>query len=212
MFIFWCFRIKIQLHLRFLNFLCEKKCKKKWVRSRRKKAFCLLAISLTIPILPIGRLVSGVKVLVITIANVFGCLMALLPIGNEVRWICIPIWLWRFAGACPLCTIGVRVRAKGHCFTSIVSCLFAAIGRKNSSAFSCLVMNMQFPLAKLHTTMCIWCHENVWLHTAWQCCNNLVDPASSHMLVSKIKPCMSQFKPRYGETANGSLKQLWSLW
>ena len=38
--------------------------------------------------------------------------------------------------------------------------------------------------------------------------NNLVDPASSHMLVSKIKPCMSQYKLLNGETANGSLKQL----
>ena len=37
---------------------------------------------------------------------------------------------------------------------------------------------------------------------------NLVDPASSPMLVSKIKPCMSQYKLLYGETANGSLKQL----
>ena len=36
---------------------------------------------------------------------------------------------------------------------------------------------------------------------------NLVDPASSHMLVSKIKPCMSKYKPLYGETANGSLNQ-----
>ena len=30
-----------------------------------------------------------------------------------------------------------------------------------------------------------------------------VDPAGSHMLVSKIKPCMSQYKLLYGETANG---------
>ena len=37
---------------------------------------------------------------------------------------------------------------------------------------------------------------------------NLVDPASSHMLVSKIKPCMSQYKSFYDETAKGSLKQL----
>ena len=37
----------------------------------------------------------------------------------------------------------------------------------------------------------------------------LVDPASNHMLVSKIKPCMSKYKPLYtGETANGSLNQL----
>jgi hypothetical protein len=35
---------------------------------------------------------------------------------------------------------------------------------------------------------------------------NLVDPASSHMLVSKIKPCMSQHKFLHGEAANGSLK------
>jgi hypothetical protein len=36
----------------------------------------------------------------------------------------------------------------------------------------------------------------------------LVDPASSHMLVSKIKPCMSKNKPLNGESANGSLNQL----
>ena len=35
----------------------------------------------------------------------------------------------------------------------------------------------------------------------------LVDPASSRMLVSKIKPCMSKYKPLHGETANGSLNQ-----
>jgi hypothetical protein len=33
----------------------------------------------------------------------------------------------------------------------------------------------------------------------------LVDSASSHMLVSKIKPCTSKYKHLYGETANGSL-------
>jgi hypothetical protein len=36
----------------------------------------------------------------------------------------------------------------------------------------------------------------------------LVDSASSHMLVSKIKPCMSKYKQLYCETANGSLYQL----
>ena len=41
---------------------------------------------------------------------------------------------------------------------------------------------------------------------------NLGDPASSHMLVSKIKPCMSQYKLLNGETANGSLKQLSFIW
>ena len=38
--------------------------------------------------------------------------------------------------------------------------------------------------------------------------SNLVDPASSHTLVSKIKPCMSKYKQLYSETANGSLYQL----
>ena len=47
-----------------------------------------------------------------------------------------------------------------------------------------------------------------YLHFSLDCRTNLVDPASSHMLVSKIKPCMSQYKLLYGETANGSLKQL----
>ena len=40
----------------------------------------------------------------------------------------------------------------------------------------------------------------------------LVDSASSHMLVSKIKPCMSKYKQLYGETANGSLNQLSFIW
>ena len=34
---------------------------------------------------------------------------------------------------------------------------------------------------------------------------HLVDPASSDMLVSKVKPCMCKFKSFNGETANGSL-------
>ena len=45
--------------------------------------------------------------------------------------------------------------------------------------------------------------------SSWR--NYLVDPASSHMLVSKTKPCMSKYKPLHGETANGSLNQLWFL-
>nr|DAD47125.1 TPA_asm: hypothetical protein HUJ06_017062 [Nelumbo nucifera] len=36
----------------------------------------------------------------------------------------------------------------------------------------------------------------------------LVDPASSHMLVSKIKPCMCKYETSDCETANGSLNQL----
>ena len=36
----------------------------------------------------------------------------------------------------------------------------------------------------------------VWLHVAFKG-SYLVDPASSHMLVSKIKPCMSKYKHLY---------------
>ena len=36
----------------------------------------------------------------------------------------------------------------------------------------------------------------------------LVDPASSHMLVLKTKPCKSMNKYLYSESADGSLKQL----
>ena len=52
------------------------------------------------------------------------------------------------------------------------------------------------------------CFATLCSSPAWWFHTNLVDPASSHMLVSKIKPCMSQYKLLYGKTANGSLKQL----
>ena len=39
----------------------------------------------------------------------------------------------------------------------------------------------------------------------------LVDPASSHMLVSKTKPCMCQYERVHSETANGSINQLWFI-
>ena len=42
--------------------------------------------------------------------------------------------------------------------------------------------------------------------------SHLVDPTSSYMLVSKVKPCMSQYECFYGETANGSLNQLRFIW
>ena len=37
---------------------------------------------------------------------------------------------------------------------------------------------------------------------------SLVVLASSHMLVSKITPCLYKCKPYYGEIANGPLSQL----
>ena len=61
----------------------------------------------------------------------------------------------------------------------------------------------------------ICCRENsnqLFAIEIWRLVCNLVDPASSHMLVSKIKPCMCQYRLLYGETANGSLKQLLFIW
>ncbi len=40
---------------------------------------------------------------------------------------------------------------------------------------------------------------------------NLVDPASSYMLVSKVKPCMCVHKSLHSETANGSITQSFAL-
>ena len=59
-------------------------------------------------------------------------------------------------------------------------------------------------LFKLSTSFCIRKLSEVLIATF-----HLVDPASSHMLVSMIKPCMSKFPPLNGKTANDSLQQLW---
>lgn len=50
-----------------------------------------------------------------------------------------------------------------------------------------------------------------WFYSSFKS-SYLVDPASSDMLVSKIKPCKSKYKQLYGETADGSLKQFEFIW
>ncbi len=47
-----------------------------------------------------------------------------------------------------------------------------------------------------------------WASNHWGSESNLVDSASSHTLVSKIKPCMSKYNSFTLKTANGSLYQL----
>ena len=64
---------------------------------------------------------------------------------------------------------------------------------------------------KWTASVCDYRHACVAHHGTVKESSYLVDPASSHMLVSKIKPCMSKYKPQHGETANGSLNQLWFL-
>ena len=50
------------------------------------------------------------------------------------------------------------------------------------------------PRAIKHPFACSDCLENLLETLGSQYDRNLVDPASSHMLVSKIKPCMSKYK------------------
>ena len=47
--------------------------------------------------------------------------------------------------------------------------------------------------------MIVWLFTQLPLVLVWLCLqySYLVDPASSHMLVSKIKPCMSKYKQLY---------------
>lgn len=68
----------------------------------------------------------------------------------------------------------------------------------NASALLCLMVTINSTLPRG------W----VPLGSPWVPDSYLVDSASSHMLVSKIKPCMSKYKQLYRETANGSLNQL----
>ena len=60
------------------------------------------------------------------------------------------------------------------------------------------------------------CIENTYVinaenNIAWYKIVNLVDPASSYMLVSKVKPCMCVHKFLHSETANGSITQSFTL-
>ena len=57
----------------------------------------------------------------------------------------------------------------------------------------------------LHSLTHHWLPLSLSLSSAMYLASYLVDPASSHMLVSKIKPCMSKYKLLQSETANGSL-------
>ena len=78
-------------------------------------------------------------------------------------------------------------------------CVLGAFGRAQCKLCPFLVTKLR-PLVG----------SSAWVSTAPPRAKDsyLVDSASSHMLVSKIKPCMSKYKQLYRETANGSLNQL----
>ena len=72
--------------------------------------------------------------------------------------------------------------------------------------FSCTRISM---LKRFALSAIAYTHEHMRLLLQFE---NLVDPASSHMLVSKIKPCMCVYRFLYCETANCSLIQLLITW
>ena len=73
------------------------------------------------------------------------------------------------------------------------------------NAWRCIALSPMFVFG-CRSNWELLCWIEFVFHCGWL--SNLVDPASSHMLVSKIKPCMSQYKLQHGKTVNGSLKQL----
>ena len=54
-----------------------------------------------------------------------------------------------------------------------------------------------------HAQSAIFCNDKIM-----NCDKNLVDPASSHMLVSKVKPCMCVYNFLYDATVNSSIIQM----
>ena len=74
---------------------------------------------------------------------------------------------------------------------------------------------LQYTIAVFHAlTKMAGRLRNSWrLNVGWLSIKfeNLVDPASSYMLVSKIKPCMCVYKLLHGEPANGSITQLLAM-
>ena len=84
----------------------------------------------------------------------------------------------------------------------------SVLSRKTSWSLSlkCVQPRQRIVAAALDTT-----RQSLRCSVCFVADSYLVDPASSHMLVSKIKPCMSKFTLSHGETANGSLDRLWFL-
>ena len=123
-------------------------------------------------------------------------------LGNPVlRAVCsivkfavkIKLWLPQFAFAGWAACLNLKGYVTHQCIGSFVNASFVLSIRTLCADAFCACRGLRDYLAPCQLPMVR---------------RNLVDPASSHMLVSKIKPCMSQYKLLYGETANGSLKQL----
>ena len=79
------------------------------------------------------------------------------------------------------------------CSSILVSKPSARVLRRVELALPCLI-TILCPFGGGHLALCLVEQDSY-----------LVDSARSHMLVSKIKPCMSKYKQVYCETANGSV-------
>ena len=93
-------------------------------------------------------------------------------------------------------SLGVRFTSVERCDPPIWCCLCRSLRFAWGFSLFCLSLSRGFCSQVLASCLPIWLSDSY-----------LVDPASSHMLVSKIKPCMSQFTLSHGETANGSLNR-----
>ena len=147
---------------------------------------------------------------------VLGCVCRLARGGERVRlsWrVCLPPILNPLLGVVFRgCALRFRVRGaleealsvsrRGACLAWVATWLMAG-GRSGGCA-------LESECRSCVRAGCVPSSRGV-CSVGVHCSGYLVDPASSHMLVSKIKPCMSKYKRLYCETANGTLNQLWFI-
>ena len=123
-----------------------------------------------------------------------------LPCGNCTKWV--------FVAAECMCGLAVHT----------VYLCGVALGVRSMKALAiqglvnpcvCVVCICAKPQVAYVCCVSVWIYLLTYQHIIPSSrSSNLVDSASSHTLVSKIKPCMSKYKFFYFETANGSLYQL----
>ena len=82
---------------------------------------------------------------------------------------------------------GFQERKRNSCAEPLTQLCATKLERKEKS--SCAIQEKR--IAPLH---CVRQFVLLWAHAQVVNESYLVDPASSHMLVSKIKPCMSKYK------------------
>jgi hypothetical protein len=72
-------------------------------------------------------------------------------------------------------------------------CVGAGAGARSYSACDCMAFSwLHRGVSQYYSWLSVMMRRNVCKVVTLE--SYLVDPASSHMLVSKIKPCMSKFK------------------